>query len=153
MTTRQFESMKEQGRLSDSCTLVEDHVLDMPNRIRKEMGDQKYFVCFNNESGKWEIHYDGKARDTLEVTLPFTALDQRAIDYLFQTRSVNAKTIVRQTIERNARLKQENRRRDAETVQAIARDAFRFKDHHPGKSLDPNEVQAAMSGIVKGGGA
>ena len=141
-----FVELQGNGRTGKNLLLIEQHVCDIPQRIRLEMGDPKWFVCRNPEESRWEVHYDGKARETLEVVVPFEELDSRIIDYLRRNRAENAKQILRDIVASNERMVSAKNNKRHEYAGAVIDDAIDYMAHHPTKDLKMDEVRSAMTG-------
>jgi hypothetical protein len=58
------------------------HIYDIPRRVRDY--DPSFFVVFNKNNQKYEIHStDYPGDDTLSLTIPYEELDARTLDHLW----------------------------------------------------------------------
>lgn len=67
-------------------------VFNISKRI-KEI-DKDYYVVYNTQSLKFEIHNNSQIGSSYCLTLPFNELDERAIWYVCQTKSENIDKIL-----------------------------------------------------------
>lgn len=80
---------------------IKSDCLDIVQRIKSI--DADYFVVFNEDSAKYELHSLGQA-NTYCLTFPFDALDERAYVHTLKTRVQNSDEIFRRLEEENVRL-------------------------------------------------
>ncbi len=76
--------MKKLLKISSDC-------LDIVKRIQSI--DSDYFVMFNLDNNKFELHNKGQSRKTYCLTFPFDCLDERAYLYTLKTRVQNSDEI------------------------------------------------------------
>lgn len=69
------------------------------NERLKEI-DRDYYVVFNLEKQKYEVHVHGQAGNSYVFTLPFDSLDERALLFAQKTRIENMDKILEE-IERD----------------------------------------------------
>lgn len=81
---------------------IESDCLDIVKRI-KEI-DKDYFVMFNLDNGKFELHHRGQLKKTYCLTLPYDTLDERSVLYVLKTRVQNSDKIFKEIDEANKRL-------------------------------------------------
>ena len=67
---------------------IESDCLDIVRRIRSI--DKDYFVMFNLDSKKFELHNHAQGKGTYCLTFPFDVLDERAVDFTKKTRVENS---------------------------------------------------------------
>jgi len=67
---------KNAGRMSANLILVDSHTLDIPRKLQEV--DPALFIMYNPTTDKYEIHRRGFS-NTLEMNLPYSTLDNRAI--------------------------------------------------------------------------
>ena len=63
------------------------------NERLKEI-DKDYFIVFNLEKQKYEVHVQGQAKSSYAFTLPFDGLDERTILFAQKTRIANMDKIL-----------------------------------------------------------
>lgn len=61
------------------------------NRL-KEI-DESYYVLYNSNSKKYELHSSAQFDNSYCLTFPYSALDKRAIDFALKSRVQNKKKI------------------------------------------------------------
>jgi hypothetical protein len=84
--------------------------LDMPRRIRDY--DSSFFVAYNTNRGKYEIHsLDYPDGQTLSTTIPYGELDERAMVHLWENDiRVHGKEIFRRLEASEERARQQKER-------------------------------------------
>ena len=83
---------------------IKTHVFDIPARLREI--DHNYFVVFNTDNQKFEVHSRAQKGNTLCVTLPYDSLDARCIDLVLKTRIENLDKILAEIDEKNRKLEE-----------------------------------------------
>lgn len=68
--------------------IVESDCLDIVQRIKAI--DKDYFVVFNLQTGKFELHHAAQGKGTYCLTFPFDVLDERAYLHVLKTRVQNS---------------------------------------------------------------
>lgn len=86
--------------------LIENDVYFISQRI-KEI-DKSYFIVFNCEKNKFEVHALGQMGGTYCFTLPFDMLDARTLDYTLKTRSQNLAKLIEEIDKQNLKLTKDN---------------------------------------------
>ena len=71
---------------------IKTNVYFIPERLRDI--DSNYFVVFNTDRGKFEVHYKGQPGGTYCFTVPYEELDSRTIELLHQTRVEHSEKII-----------------------------------------------------------
>lgn len=67
-------------------------VYNISNRVKNI--DKDYFVLYNTSNAKFEIHNSAQIDYTYCLTLPFKELDERTLNYIYQTKSENIEKIL-----------------------------------------------------------
>lgn len=127
--------LKNARRMNKNLIHVESHVTDIPERL-KEINP--YFITmFNPKTQQFEVHRLDVAGHTLELNIPYTELDERAIRYAVHAREVEK--VRKEVEENNAKLDRE-KREAAENVQKCkTRDLFDYCNRHMDKeTFDDN---------------
>lgn len=78
-------------------------VYDISNRI-KEI-DKDYYIVYNTQKGKFELHNSSQGNTTYCLTIPYSELDERTLKYAMQTKSENIEKIL-QNIDNENKLKE-----------------------------------------------
>lgn len=95
--------------------LIKD-IYNICNRIKKI--DKSYMLAYDFDSKKYmvystNINFSFEVIDSLKLsyvcTLPYNELDARSINYLYQTKSQNLETLIKQIDEHNNKVEKENR--------------------------------------------
>lgn len=66
---------------------IESDALDIVGRLKSI--DRDYFVMFNPDRHKFEVHSHGQ-KNTYCLTVPYDALDERTITFVLKTRVQNS---------------------------------------------------------------
>lgn len=80
-------------------------VFNITNRLKQI--NEGYFVVFNTLNDKYEVHNE-KYKNSYCLTLPFSALDSRAIDYV--RRSENVEEVLEEIESNNSKLEMQNKK-------------------------------------------
>jgi hypothetical protein len=136
MTHSEFRALQDEGRVGANLELVETHVLNIPERIREATGDDRFFVCYNPDTDRFEIHYNGKPFFTYEALVPFMELDSRTIEWMLMMRIRNSREIVHAAVAKNEKIGLDAEKVAQDRIHAYAGDIFYYKNNHPSKDLD-----------------
>ena len=72
--------------------------------------DESYFIVFNFEKGKFEIHSSNQIGSTYCLTVPYATLDERTIDLVRKTNHIYLDELVKEMEEENEKsLKQKEK--------------------------------------------
>lgn len=85
--------------------IIKNDVFNIAKRLKSI--DPKYFIVFNSDRNKFEVHYM-RAKNTYELTIPYNKLDARSIDFVLKTRIQNKQKIFEEIENSNKKLEQEN---------------------------------------------
>ena len=83
-------------------------VYNISKRIKQI--DLGYYVVYNTELCKFEIHNSNQIGSTYCLTLPYTELDERTLNYVAKTRSINVEKILEE-IENNNKIQENQEKR------------------------------------------
>ena len=67
-------------------------VYNISNRVKNI--DKDYYVLFNTSNAKFEIHNKSQIGSTYCLTLPYSELDERALNFIYETKSENIENIL-----------------------------------------------------------
>lgn len=81
---------------------IESDCLDIVSRVKAI--DKYYFIVFNEDTFKFEIHNSSQFQNTLCLVLPFEVLDERTVDMVLKTRVQNADKLFEEMEEENRKL-------------------------------------------------
>ena len=85
---------------------VTNDVFDIASRL-KEI-DSHYYVVFNTEKGRLEVHFEGQYPNSLACVVPNNCLDTRTVAHVNRTRRENIDKLIKEMDEHNARLEKES---------------------------------------------
>ena len=81
---------------------IKSDCLDIVERIKAI--DADYFVMFDLDAKKFQLHNRAQKRSTYCLTFPFDTLDERAVTHVLKTRVQNSDELFKRLEEENARL-------------------------------------------------
>ncbi len=81
---------------------IESDCLDIVSRLKAI--DKDYFLVFNEDNQKFEVHNSSQIKNTLCLVLPFDVLDERTIDLVLKTRVQNSDRLFKEMEEENKKL-------------------------------------------------
>jgi hypothetical protein len=113
--------------------IVTSSVTNIPKRLMEI--DKGYFVVRNHKTGRFEIHHtDGFPLESFQLTLPFDELDERTLQYVWDTRVENSKAIFELMERQNAKLEEDEQKKSDEITQELAKDIYQYcNNNHPSK--------------------
>jgi len=82
--------------------LIKNDVFDIASRL-KEI-DNSYYIIFNPEKKRFEVHSSEIGKSSLCFVVPFDRLDKRTIDYALKTRVQNIKKLEKEIEENNKKI-------------------------------------------------
>lgn len=85
--------------------IIKNDIFNIAKRLKSI--DKKYFIVFNSDRNKYEVHYS-RAKNTYELTIPYDKLDARTIDFVLKTRIQNKQKIFEEIENSNKKLEQQN---------------------------------------------
>lgn len=80
---------------------IESDALDIVSRLKSI--DRDYFVMYNPERQKFEIHSHGQGRNTYCLTVPYDCLDDRTLTLVLKTRVQNSDKLFEEMERENLR--------------------------------------------------
>jgi len=63
---------------------------------RLQQINKHYFIVFNARTRTWEVHFEGQKPNTLCVTVPYSALDERTVTLVNKTKIENQAALMRE---------------------------------------------------------
>ena len=85
--------------------IIKNDIFNIAKRLKSI--DSKYFIVFNSNRNKYEVHYT-RAKNIYELTIPYDKLDARTIDFVLKTRIQNKQKIFEEIENSNKKLEQQN---------------------------------------------
>lgn len=85
---------------------IESDCLGIVDRIKSI--DKDYFVMFDLDSGKFQLHNHSQGKKTYCLTFPFDCLDERAYLHTLKTRVQNSDKIFEEIDRQNALLEKKH---------------------------------------------
>lgn len=83
--------------------IIDNDVFNISHRLREI--DSTYFVIWNTNSRKFEVH-SSACKPTLCLVLPFDNLDVRAVEYTWKTRIENYNNLISNIEKNNLKIQQ-----------------------------------------------
>lgn len=71
--------------------------------------DKNYFLVFNTNLKKYEVHYKGQVENTFCVGLPFMTLDERTLSFVQKTKIENIEKIIKEIEKNNKNIENNNK--------------------------------------------
>ncbi len=100
---------------------IKSDLFNISNRIKAI--DKKYFVVFNRKKQKFEVHYR-RNKNTYELTVPYDALDARAVEFVRKTRVQNKQKIFDEIEKSNAEFE---RKKTKDIIENVNRRIYESK--------------------------
>lgn len=85
---------------------IESDCLDITKRIKEV--DEDYFVVFNLDKNKFELHNRSQSGNSYCLTFPFETLDERAVTLVLKTRVQNCGTLFEEIKKENEKMEKDN---------------------------------------------
>lgn len=85
---------------------IESDCLDIIKRIKAV--DEDYFVVFNLDKKKFELHNKSQGGNTYCLTFPFDTLDERAVTLVLKTRVQNSDALFEEMQRENEKQEKDN---------------------------------------------
>ncbi len=111
-------------KISKTKMLIRNNVYDIPHRLKAI--DDGYFVLFDLEKEKYEVHSTKNKGDTFCLLIPYSELDARTIDLVNETRIENIQKIRKKIKEDKERLVKERKDKALDTLGEITKDVYDF---------------------------
>jgi len=108
--------------------LVNSNVFDIPRRL-KEI-DEGYFVLFNPDNQKYEIHHSGQKDNTYCFTIPYDELDARTIDLVYKTKIENFRANLEEMKRKNEKLIMDREKSFHDKIEVTAREIHQYARRH-----------------------
>lgn len=85
---------------------IESDCLDIIKRIKAV--DEDYFVVFDLDKKKFELHNKSQGGNTYCLTFPFDSLDERAVTLVLKTRVQNSDALFEEMQRENEKQEKDN---------------------------------------------
>lgn len=129
-----------EGRPLEGRVPVLTHPLDIPARLKEISGD--FFVMFNTETQKYELHDKSLPYSTLSCVIPYEELDYRTIQYVREFRQRSVAELAREIEEYNAKLDAKQQADLIDKANYKAREALTYLNNTTKTDSIPEEVIA-----------
>lgn len=106
---------------------IYEDVFDITTRL-KEI-DNDYFVVFNTEKNKYEVHNKSQ-KNTYCLSVPFSGLDSRTIDLTLKTRRENIDKLLKEIEQNNEKIEKEANRKTKDLCEFKAKEFFDYSKKH-----------------------
>lgn len=87
---------------------VNSDVFDITSRLKQI--DPSYFVVFNTNKQKYELHSNEQLFTTYCLTIPFDSLDSRTVELANKTRRQNQQALLKEMEQENQKYERSQRR-------------------------------------------
>ena len=81
---------------------IKHDVYNIANRIK--VIDKNYYIVLNTSTMRYEVHHSGQVGGSYCLTLPYTTLDARALDFVNKTKTNNLNNLIKEIEKNNAML-------------------------------------------------
>lgn len=130
-----------EGEYGPDRSPVLTNAYGIPERLKEV--DKRFFVMFNRQTQKFEVHVTGQQGTTLSCELPYPDLDYRAIEYLRKYHVSRLFQIAQEIDEYNEKLEQTSVKEALEKPNAKMKEAIVWADRHPStEEIIPKELVA-----------
>lgn len=112
---------------------------DVFNIIKKlKKIDKKYFIVYNLNSKKFEVHHKNSA-NTLQLVLPYDQLDSRTLDLVLKTSVEHQKKLLDDMEKNNQKIEQEKQNRLLDEASFKAKDMLKYAESKTGENVNFND--------------
>ena len=133
-----------EGEYGPDRTPVVSHVCDIPARLKRV--SPGFFVMLNTRTQRYEIHDAAQRPSTLACSLPFDALDARAVEYARRYHVARLEETAREVEAHNERLEREAERRHFGEAADRLREAVNYLRDKPDTDALPRELTGSGAG-------
>ena len=98
-------------------TIVHSDTYYIAQRL-KEI-DPSYYLVFNFDKGKFEVHSSEQAGDSYCLTIPYPALDERTLDLVRKTNSNNLDAMIEQIEKENEKVEQKRIKENVDILKEV----------------------------------
>ena len=127
-----------EGEYSLGYIPVKTSVAFIPERL-KEI-DDRFFVMFNIQESKFEVHVRGQENTTYGCTLPFDELDGRALYYVRRFSQERFEQTIREMEESNAQIDRAVEAQRTDNANQKMKEAYQYLDRHESAEELPKEL-------------
>jgi hypothetical protein len=113
---------KNRGDVSPESILVENDCCSVVRDIQNI--DKDYFVVFNPNNQKFELHHTKQPDSSYCLTFPFDELDGRAVEHTRRTSATRARTLFEEMKAHNERLEREKNNRLDDEISWKAKEIY-----------------------------
>ena len=85
--------------------------------------DESYYIVYNFDKCKFEVHSAGQGRNTYCFTVPYNVLDERTIDYAKKTRSKNLDEIIKEIDFQNEEIQKQREKQAVDCLKEVIYDS------------------------------
>lgn len=105
-------------------TIIEDSVYEIPQRLKEY--DDSFFVVFNNNNGRFEVHSTDNLFHTYCMTVPYEELDSRTINLVKanDTKNKGAYEIEKELNAHNAKVEVQKEKAKNKWIDDVARETY-----------------------------
>ena len=85
--------------------------------------DESYFIVFNFQKSKFEIHSSSQRGNSYCLTIPYDVLDERTIDLVRKTRAVNVDRLIEELDKENEKLQKQREKESMDCLKEVMYDS------------------------------
>ena len=85
--------------------------------------DSSYFILFNFENNKFEIHSSMQRGSTYCLTIPYEVLDERTVDLVKKTRANNVDKLIEEIDQENERIQKQREKEAVDCLKEVMYDS------------------------------
>ena len=104
--------------------IINNDLYNISNRIK--LIDKDYFIVYNFQNNKFEIHNYKNAKNTYSLTIPYSVLDNRTIDYVQKTHISNIDKILNEMENNNQKLLLSSKNKMKDMITYKAQDIYKY---------------------------
>lgn len=119
---------KNRGDVEPKCILIENDVYGIVDRLREI--DSGYFVVFNPDTQRFELHHSEQVDGSYCLTFPYEELDERAVTKTLETSSARAKIIRAEMIAHNEKIERDRNNKIQDETSWKTREMYHYALRH-----------------------
>jgi hypothetical protein len=133
---------KNRGDVELNCILIENDLFGVVTEIQNNI-DKGYFIVFNPNNQKFELHHIEQPDTTYCLTFPFDGLDGRAVEYTRKTSVTRAKTIKAEMKAHNERLEMARQKATENEVGWKSKEMYKYAIRHGADGYIPDDAYSS----------
>ena len=128
-----------EGEYAPGYIPITSNVFDIPERL-KEL-DERFFVVFNRQTQRYEVHVTGQQGGTLGCVIPYyLALDARTVEYVREHMAARTEAIAEEIERYNEKLERDTMAAHMDKAAYKMKNAIKYADAHSDAEAVPKEL-------------